>query len=140
MASKKMCVEVVDEDGNRYTIILEGVVTREKALHVLDIVELLGGVRDDLGESCKENSVSKVARTRALIQKRFPFTWFSSREIQDSFEREYREPIPLSTVSTYLSRMTSHGLLIRRGSSNNRRYRTIPKPRLEAFTTAKEKT
>jgi hypothetical protein len=41
---RKMKVEVYDESGNRYVISFEGRVTREKALKIFDMVELLGGI------------------------------------------------------------------------------------------------
>jgi hypothetical protein len=40
--ARKMRVELFDSDGNRYTIAFEGQVTRDKALRLLDLVELLG--------------------------------------------------------------------------------------------------
>ena len=43
MPARKMRVELFDSDGNRYTIAFEGQVTRDKALRLLDLVELLGG-------------------------------------------------------------------------------------------------
>ncbi|MCW3981837.1 MAG: hypothetical protein NWE81_01795 [Candidatus Bathyarchaeota archaeon] len=133
MPSKKIRVEVFDEEGNRYSIALEGVVTREKALRLFDIIELLGGVRDSLGQNSTPTDGSKFEKTKAIIETYFPFIWFSSGEIQASFEREFSEPVPLSTVSTYLSRMTCRGLLISKGPRNCRRYRAIAKSRLEAL-------
>jgi hypothetical protein len=42
-----MRVEVFDGSGNRYTVTFEGYVTREKAIRLLDIVELLGGIPEE---------------------------------------------------------------------------------------------
>ncbi len=61
-----------------------------------------------------------------VIQKSFPLIWFSSKDIQSVYEQELKEPIGLSTVSTYLSRMASKGMLLRTGGSNNLKYRTAP--------------
>ena len=44
MPARKMRVELFDSEGNRYTIAFEGQVTRDKALRLLDLVELLGGM------------------------------------------------------------------------------------------------
>lgn len=133
MPTKKIRVEVFDEEGSRYTIALEGIVTREKALRLFDIVELLGGVHDSLGRNSTPTRVSKFDKTKAIIERHFPFIWFSSGEIQASFEREFSEPVPLSTVSTYLSRMACRGLLTSKGSRNYRRYRAIAESRLDAL-------
>lgn len=125
-----MRVELYDSEGNRYTVAFEGQITRDKALRLLDLVELLGGMPNDSANRPLENSVtgftlSRFSRVRSVIQKNFPLVWFSSRDIQSVYEQELKEPISLSTVSTYLSRMTGKGLLLRTGESNNLRYKTV---------------
>ena len=47
MPARKMRVEVFDGSGNRYTITFQGQVTREKAIRLLELVELLGN-QDDI--------------------------------------------------------------------------------------------
>ncbi len=47
MPARKIRVELFDSDGNRYTIAFEGQVTRDKALRLLDLVELLGGAPNE---------------------------------------------------------------------------------------------
>jgi hypothetical protein len=130
LPAKKMRVELYDSEGNRYTVAFEGQITRDKALRLLDLVELLGGMPNDSANRPLENSVtgftlSRFSRVRSVIQKNFPLVWFSSRDIQSVYEQELKEPISLSTVSTYLSRMTGKGLLLRTGESNNLRYKTV---------------
>jgi len=126
MPAKKMRVEVFDGGGNRYTITFEGQVTREKALRLLDLVELLGGMpglNPDWNQATTE--LSKVDKIRMVTEKHFPIVWFSSKDVQSMYEQEFKEPIPLSTVSTYLSRMADRGVLAKSGASNSRRYRTM---------------
>ena len=129
MPARKMRVELFDNDGNRYTIGFEGQVTRDKALRILDLVELLGGVpsEDPTTSSAylKNLVLSRFEKVQAVIQKSFPLVWFSSKDIQSVYEQELKEPIGLSTVSTYLSRMTSKGILLRTGGSNNLKYKTV---------------
>ncbi|MFQ6073882.1 MAG: hypothetical protein ACE5KC_01555 [Candidatus Bathyarchaeia archaeon] len=126
MPVKKMRVEVFDGGGNRYTITFEGNVTREKALRLLDLIELLGGI-PSVNPNFQETTAthSKFDKLRALLEKHFPIVWFSSRDAQLVYEQEFKEPISLSTVSTYLSRMADRGVLAKSGTSNRRRYRTI---------------
>ena len=129
--ARKMRVELFDSDGNRYTIAFEGQVTRDKALRLLDLVELLGGAPN---ESQVPNTIatipnrvlSRFEKVRAVIQKNFPLVWFSSKDIQSVYEQELKEPVSLSTISTYLSRMVTKGMLMRTGSSNNIKYKTAP--------------
>ncbi|MHA2128737.1 MAG: hypothetical protein ACXACB_13710 [Promethearchaeota archaeon] len=130
MPARKMRVELFDNEGNRYTIAFEGQITRDKALRLLDLVELLGGMP---GENTNNQSVNLVARNdlskfekvRLIIQRRFPLIWFSSKEIQTIFEQDLKEPITLSTVSTYLARMTKRGILLRSGQSNSLKYKMV---------------
>jgi hypothetical protein len=131
MPARKMRVELFDSDGNRYTIAFEGQVTRDKALRLLDLVELLGGAPSEgpvvnSGVALPSRVLSRVEKVQLVVQKSFPLVWFSSRDIQSVYEQELKEPVGLSTVSTYLSRMAGKGLLLRTGGSNNLKYKTAP--------------
>jgi predicted transcriptional regulator len=68
-------------------------------------------------------NVSKYEKVRMITQRNFPIAWFSSKEIQTAFEQEFKEPIGLSTVATYLSRLASKGVLTRSGNSNSLKYK-----------------
>jgi len=139
MPAKKMRVEVFDGGGNRYSITFEGQVTREKALSLLEIVELLGGMPGvNTGESQTVSDVSKQDKVRLLVIRNFPIVWFSSKEVQDLYEKELKEPISLSTVSTYLSRMADRGLLAKSSASNKRRYRIITQVARDAVNLVKD--
>jgi hypothetical protein len=131
MPARKMRVELFDSEGNRYTIAFEGQVTREKALRLLDLVELLGGMPSEgatstPGNVFTGNKMSLFEKVRLVIQKNFPLIWFSSKDVQSIYEQELKEPVSLSTVSTYLSRMTTRGLLLRAGEGNNLKYKIPP--------------
>jgi hypothetical protein len=131
MPARKIRVELFDSDGNRYTIAFEGQVTRDKALRLLDLVELLGGTPSEgtnvnAGTALPNRAMSRFEKVQLVIQKNFPLIWFSSKDIQSIYEQELKEPVSLSTVSTYLSRLVSKGLLLRTGGPNNLKYRTTP--------------
>jgi hypothetical protein len=128
MPARKMRVEVFDSDGNRYKISFEGQVTRDKALRLLEMVELLGGIPSTGTTPAAEIAggqevLSKYDKVRMVVQKHFPILWFTSREVQSTFDRELKEPIGLSTVATYLARMAVRGTLIRSGNANSLKYR-----------------
>jgi hypothetical protein len=128
MPARKMRVELFDSEGNRYTIAFEGQVTRDKALRLLDLVELLGGMPNEGATSGTGNvltgiTLSRFEKVRFVIQKNFPLVWFSSKEVQAVYEQELKQPISLSTVSTYLARMTKRGLLSRAGETSNLKYK-----------------
>ncbi|NLE06121.1 MAG: hypothetical protein GX638_15145 [Crenarchaeota archaeon] len=128
MPARKMRVELFDNEGNRYTVAFEGQVTRDKALRLLDLVELLGGMPGEtpatevVNNSTQKNS-SRLDKVRSVIHKSFPLVWFSSKDLQAVYEQNLNESISLSTVSTYLSRLSNKGYLLRTGGSNNLKYK-----------------
>jgi hypothetical protein len=128
MPARKIRVELFDSEGNRYSISFEGQVTRDKALRLLDLVELLGGAsaeRQTLGAMAvpADNEFTKYDKVRRVVRGHFPVVWFSSREVQSVYEQELKEPISLSTVATYLSRMAAKGMVLRTGASNSLKYK-----------------
>lgn len=128
MPARKMRVELFDTEGNKYTVSFEGQTTREKAVRLLDLVELLGGVSSGAGNPesnpiVANNGFSKYEKVRILIQKHFPIVWFSSREVQSAYEQEFKEPISISTVATYFARMANKGILVKAGASNRLKYK-----------------
>jgi hypothetical protein len=131
MPARKMRVELFDSEGNRYTIAFEGQITRDKALRLLDLVELLGGVPSEgfpsgASNALTTNSPSRFEKVHLVIKKSFPLVWFSSKDVQSVYEQELKEPISLSTISTYLARMTNKGVLLRTGGPNSLKYKTAP--------------
>jgi len=131
MPARRMRVELFDSDGNRYTIAFDGQVTRDKALRLLDLVELLGGAPGE-GPTVNSNAalpnrvLSRFEKVQLIVQKNFPLVWFSSKDIQSVYEQELKEPVGMSTISTYLSRMAVKGMLLRTGCQNNLKYKTAP--------------
>jgi len=128
MPTRKVRIELFDGEGNKYTLAFEGQITREKALRLLDLVELLGGMpsggRNPGGNpAISNNNFSKYDKVWAMIQRHFPIVWFSSKEVQLVYEQEFKEPISLSTVATYLGRMTNKGILAKAGASNRLKYK-----------------
>ncbi len=126
MPAKRMRVEVFDGGGNRYTVTFDGQVTREKALRLLDIVELLGGMPGvNPEESLPPSDLPKLEKVRLVVEKHFPIVWFSAKDVQNVYEQEMKEPVALSMVSTYLTRMADRGLLTKVGVSSGKRYRLV---------------
>jgi len=124
MPTKKMRIEIFN-NGDRYTVTFEGQVTRDKVLRLLDLVELLGGLPNEPSELTSAAEMPKIEKVRLSAEKNFPVGWFSSKDLQESYEKQFNEPVNLSTVSTYLSRLSDRGFFIKKGSSNQRRYRIM---------------
>ncbi|MEM2341749.1 MAG: hypothetical protein QXX94_05430 [Candidatus Bathyarchaeia archaeon] len=137
MPVRKMKVEVYDESGNRYIISFEGRVTREKALKILDMVELLGGM--PIAEPLEySQDLSKIEKVLSIVKRRFPVTWFSAKEVQETYEREINEPISLSAISTYLSRLSERGVLIKTKSGNRVSFRLVTRELREVMKSLKD--
>jgi len=126
MPTRKLRLEVIDSQGNRYTITCEGNVTRERMLHLLDLAELVGGVEEQMDELRRTSTTStKFEKVHALIERRLSLSWFSSYDVQKICTEELHECLGLSTISTYLLRLTDRGFLMRKGSSNQLRYKLM---------------
>ena len=124
MPARKLKVEVLDAKGNRYTLTFEGNVSRDKVLNLLDFIDLLGGASDNSFEwRSTSGDDSKFSRLSDCVKSHFAFRWFDSGDAQKLYEQEFREPISLSTVSTYLARMVDRGLLLRKGAGTKVKYR-----------------
>jgi DNA-binding transcriptional ArsR family regulator len=129
MPARKLRLEVSDAQGNRYTLTCEGNVDREKMLHLLDLVELMGGVNEKDGEWRRTSlAETKFEKIRAVIEQRLTYEWFSSNDALKVCEQELPDNLSLSTISTYLSRLADRGFLLRKGSSNERRYKVLTMP------------
>ena len=67
---------------------------------------------------------SKIERIKILIRSisKNPSHWFTSKDILGLYEQHIGEPISLSTVSTYLSRLEHQQILEKRGSKKDLEY------------------
>jgi len=139
MPAKKMRVEVFDGAGSKYTVTFDGQVTREKALRLLDIVELLGGMPGGAAPgSVPLADLPKLEKIRLIAEKHFPIVWFSAKDVRNVYEQEMKEPAALSMVSTYLTRMAERGILMKTGSVNSKRYRLVVPKAPSTLTFAKD--
>ena len=117
-----MKIDINDKEGNKFTISLEGHLTRDKVLKILDFVDLLGGT-STVDTSSEGSNISKFEKIQNVIVRKFPIGWFSTQEVVMTYEDVLNESIGLSTVSTYLTRLTEKGILVRSGPSVKRRYK-----------------
>jgi hypothetical protein len=90
------------------------------------LVELLGGMPTINPETTHSTfGASKIEKVRLTAEKNFPVGWFSSKQLQAAYEKQFNEPIRLSTTSTYLSRLADRGFFSKKGASNKIRYRIV---------------
>ncbi|MCD6421224.1 MAG: hypothetical protein J7L17_02305, partial [Thaumarchaeota archaeon] len=86
-----------------------------------------GAIEGQLEEQYIENS--KLGKLVRVLAKYFPFGYFTSRDVVEAYMTEYREPISLSTASTYLARLADRGYLEKTKTGNLIRYR-LAQPRI----------
>ena len=123
MPKRRIKIEFEDADGSKYALSLQGAVSREKVLKILDMVELVSnGVNNDKEERAITLNTS-VGRLHQLIDNKFPLGAFTSGDLLEAYEDEYSRSVKLSTVSTYLSRMSDHGTLRRHRAGSSWSYR-----------------
>jgi len=105
-------VEFYDSDGVRHSIAIDGPVTKEKVGKILDLVELMSGTPQTSATALRL-SPRKFDRLASTIMSQLKGRNFTSGEARRTFETTFREKIPLSTVSTYLTRLADRGVLER---------------------------
>ena len=126
LAVKRLRIEFYDDSGCRHTVSLDGPLTREKIARILDYAELMGGLSPlSTDRDPTKYARTKVDRVRDLVLHSFRERTFSSDDVRRHYQQLYVEPIPLTTVATYLSRLVDRGLLHRSGSPGRWRYSLV---------------
>jgi len=113
---KRFKIELEDAEGSKYNLSLEGNVSKEKIMKIVEFMDLLNIESNGSGEG--ETFTPKVAasvgdRIWSLVEGKFPYGGFTSTDILELYEDQYNEPIKLSIISTYLSRYSDRGRLVR---------------------------
>jgi hypothetical protein len=120
---KRVKVEITDEEGTTYSLALQGKFSHDKVMRMMELIDLLGQ-SDHAGSHIPPPDESTTyGRILKLIQSSYSAKEFSSADIARDYEDRHTSPIPLSTVSTYLSRLAERGLLNRQKFGNSWVYR-----------------
>ncbi|MCP8317061.1 MAG: BlaI/MecI/CopY family transcriptional regulator [archaeon] len=122
MNKRRIKIEFDDEEGGKYRISMEGSLSRDKVLKVVDMVEMIGG-KSEVNQQTAFSRDTTFGHLYTLIEKKFTFGSFTSTDILEAYEDEYNSPIRLSTISTYLQRLTEKGLLTRNKTNSGWAYR-----------------
>lgn len=111
---KKFRIELEDAEGSKYNMSLEGNISKDKILKIVEFMDLLNlESPNGHAENARPASASVGDRIWALVDSKFPYGSFTSSDILELYEDKYNEPIKLSIVSTYLSRYSERGRLSR---------------------------
>jgi Penicillinase repressor len=118
---KKIKIELEDADGTKYTLALEGRLSREKLMKAVDMFDMME-LPIDQGLEKAPDEATFFGKVLALIDGSFPGD-FSSSDIAKEFEEKHGRPIRLSTISTYLTRLVDKEYLRRERFGNSWVYR-----------------
>ena len=119
---RKVKIELQDEDGTRYTLALEGSLSRDKVMKVMDLLELMELPIDHSFQKTNDQSTF-FGKVLGLIETSFNAGDFSSSDVAREFEEKFGDTIRLSTISTYLSRLADREYLRREKFGNSWVYR-----------------
>jgi hypothetical protein len=112
---KRFKIELEDAEGSKYNLSLEGNVSKEKIMKIVEFMDLLNiESNGNDGEAHVNRTPASVGdRIWSLVEGKFPYGGFTSTDILELYEDQYNEPIKLSIISTYLSRYSDRGRLAR---------------------------
>ena len=120
MKQKRIRIDVQDKDGAKYDFKIEGNVTKEKALKIFELMDLI-----NIEEEQAPNLDSVGGKIWNVIENSFPAGRFTSSEVLEKYEDEYNEPIKLSVISTYLARFASRNRIERTRAGREWSYQII---------------
>jgi predicted transcriptional regulator len=139
---RKIKIEFEDAEGSKYNLSLDGDISKSKILKVYELMESLntldGGqfeensARDAKGigkaNGRSRESLSSVgSKIWYVVENKFPSSTFTSSDVQEMYEEEYKESMRLDAVATYLSRYFNKGKLIRnRKGGKEWVYKIVP--------------
>jgi hypothetical protein len=120
---KKVKVEITDEEGTTYSLALHGKFSQDKVMRMMELIDLFGQGDHNTSRVVPPDESTTYGKILKLIQSSYSTKEFSSADIARDYEETLGSPIPLSTVSTYLSRQADRGILSRQKFGNSWVYR-----------------
>jgi predicted transcriptional regulator len=145
LGKKKIKIEFEDAEGSKYNLSLDGDISKNKILKVYELMESLNASES---ETYEKNNVGHKTGLREknmhtgnpltsvgtkiwyIIEHKFPNSTFTSTDIQEMYEEEYRESMRLDAIATYLSRYVNKGKLVRNKKGGKEWvYKILPQQR-----------
>ena len=136
LGKKKFRIELEDAEGSKYNLSLEGNISKDKIMKIVEFMDLLnteGHTSTYDPTSNKKAPTSVGDRIWSIVEDKFPYGSFTSTDILELYEDQYNEPIKLSIVSTYLSRYSERGRLVRNRQGKEWSYRTSRQQQVARF-------
>src|ERR671924_591816 len=126
---KRFKIELEDAEGSKYNLSLEGNISKDKIMKIVEFMDLLniesnGNSESKTYSNNRSTPASVGNRIWSLIEGKFPYGGFTSTDILELYEDQYNEPIKLSIISTYLSRYSERSRLMRSRQGKEWVYKT----------------
>jgi hypothetical protein len=112
-----------DEEGTKYTLALEGVVSRDKLMKAMDMLEVMDVPLEHSHRTPDQGTF--FGKVQTLLETTFAAGDFSSSDVAREFEDKYSQPVKLSTISTYLARLADKQYIKRERFGNSWVYRRV---------------
>jgi len=116
---KKVKVEITDAEGTTFSLALHGKFSQDKVIRMMELIDLFGQDQHNTSRLPPPDESTTYGKILKLIQSSYSAKEFSSADIARDYEETHGSPIPLSTVSTYLSRQADRGILSRQKFGNS---------------------
>jgi hypothetical protein len=120
---KRIKIELEDEEGTKYTLALEGAVSRDKVMKAMDMLEVMDVPMERSHRPPDEGTF--FGKVQTLLETTFAAGDFSSSDVAREFEETYSQPVKLSTISTYLARLADRQYIKRERFGNSWVYRRV---------------
>jgi hypothetical protein len=118
---KRVKIELEDEEGTKYTLALEGAVSRDKLMKAMDMLEIMDVPLEHSHKTADEGTF--FGKVQTLLETTFSAGDFSSSDVARELEDKYGQPVKLSTISTYLARLAEKQYIKRERFGNSWVYR-----------------
>ena len=120
---KRIKIELEDEEGTKYTLALEGAVSRDKLMKAMDMLEVMDMPLERSHKAPDEGTF--FGKVQTLLETTFAAGDFSSSDVARELEDKYSQPVKLSTISTYLARLADKQYVKRERFGNSWVYRKV---------------
>ena len=120
---KRIKIELEDEEGTKYTLALEGAVSRDKLMKAMDMLEVMDMPLDHAPRAPDQGTF--FGKVQTLLETTFAAGDFSSSDVAREFEDKYGQPVKLSTISTYLARLSDRQYVKRERFGNSWVYHRV---------------
>jgi hypothetical protein len=108
VSRKKIRIELEDENGEKYNLTLQGTLSKEKIMNLIQFVQLFE--KNSINTSSEHRGGDREGDTKLasklwnLIAENFRYHTFTSSDLARIYQDMYYDSIQLSVASIYLSR------------------------------------